>query len=190
MSTVCSTTLLGSLVDLDMLDNQIPRIQTLGIGIGLGVFQQSEQMLSRLDGPASARNPKLFSCSAISQAIPSFPPRPQKISINAIPSQPLSLAFPRFPRTRTPLRTLGCASRSSGVASHGHGFLVLDYIVEIGDCASEFPAVDRLGCFSRVLEGDAQVGAAGAGGFGGLEVRCCIADLWCCGSWCQFGFVP
>lgn len=52
-----------------------------------------------------------------------------------------------------------------------------DDIVQVGDGALELPAVDGLGGFTGVFEGDAEVGAAGAGGFGWLELGCCVADL-------------
>ena len=42
MGTVCAATLLGSLVDLDMLNDQITGIKTFGIRIGLGVFEKGE----------------------------------------------------------------------------------------------------------------------------------------------------
>ncbi len=61
MSTVCSSTLLGGLVDLDMLDNQIASIKTLSVGIGLSVLEESEKELCRLYGPSRARNTKLLS---------------------------------------------------------------------------------------------------------------------------------
>ena len=54
---------------------------------------------------------------------------------------------------------------------------MVDDIRQIGDGAGEFPAVDGLRGFAGVLEGDAEVGAARAGGFGGLEVGGCVADL-------------
>lgn len=42
MSTVRATTLLGRLVDLDVLDNQIARVEALGVGVGLGVLEERE----------------------------------------------------------------------------------------------------------------------------------------------------
>lgn len=51
MSTISTSPLLRRLVDLDMLDNKITRIQALRIRIGLSVLQQAEQKLSALDRP-------------------------------------------------------------------------------------------------------------------------------------------
>lgn len=62
VGTVCPSSLLGGLVDLDTLDDQVSRVQTLGIGVGLGVLEQAEQELGRLDGPAGARDAKLLAC--------------------------------------------------------------------------------------------------------------------------------
>ena len=64
MSTVCATTLLGGLVDLNVLNDQVTGIQTLGIGICLSVLEECEEVLSGLDGPTSAGNTELFSCKA------------------------------------------------------------------------------------------------------------------------------
>lgn len=53
MGTVCASATLGGLVDLDVLNDEVAGVETLGIGVGLGVLQQTEQLLSGLDGPAS-----------------------------------------------------------------------------------------------------------------------------------------
>ena len=54
VSTVCATTLLRSLVDLNMLDDQGAGVKTFGVGVGFGVFEQAQQKLSRFDWPSSA----------------------------------------------------------------------------------------------------------------------------------------
>lgn len=54
VGTVSSSALLGSLVDLDVLDDQVASVQTLGIGVGLGVLQELEEELGRLNGPPGA----------------------------------------------------------------------------------------------------------------------------------------
>jgi hypothetical protein len=46
VGTVCAAALLRGLVDLNVLDDQIAGVQSLGVGIGLGVLQQAEQELS------------------------------------------------------------------------------------------------------------------------------------------------
>jgi hypothetical protein len=52
VSTVCAATLLRGLVDLDVLDNQVAGVETLGVGVGLGVLEEREKELSALGGPA------------------------------------------------------------------------------------------------------------------------------------------
>lgn len=54
VGTVCATALLGGLVDLDVLDDQVAGVETLGIGVGLGVLEETEKELGRLDGPPGA----------------------------------------------------------------------------------------------------------------------------------------
>ena len=54
---------------------------------------------------------------------------------------------------------------------------MFDDVVQIGQGPLQFPSVDGLGALARVLERDAEVGSARAGRFGGLDVRCCVADL-------------
>lgn len=62
MGTVCAAALLGSLVDLDVLDNQVTSVKTLGVGIGLGVLEEAQEELGGLDGPAGAGNTELLAC--------------------------------------------------------------------------------------------------------------------------------
>lgn len=38
VGTVCPSSLLGGLVDLDVLDDEVAGVETLGIGVGLGVL--------------------------------------------------------------------------------------------------------------------------------------------------------
>lgn len=49
VGTVCSAALLGGLVDLDVLDNQVGGVEALGIGIGFGVLEKTEKELGGLD---------------------------------------------------------------------------------------------------------------------------------------------
>ena len=62
VSTVCSSTLLGSLVDLDVLNDQVAGIKTLGIRVCLSVLEETEQELSGLDWPSSARDTESLAC--------------------------------------------------------------------------------------------------------------------------------
>jgi hypothetical protein len=49
VGTVCSAALLGSLVDLDVLDNQVGGVETLGVGVGFGILEQADQEFGGLD---------------------------------------------------------------------------------------------------------------------------------------------
>ena len=64
MSTVRPPPLLGRLVDLDVLDDQVAGVQTLGIRVGLGVLEQAEQELGGLDGPAGFADTELLAYSS------------------------------------------------------------------------------------------------------------------------------
>ena len=63
MSAVCPSPLLGRLVDLDVLDDQVAGVEALGVGVGLGVLEQREQELGRLYRPAGARDAELLACA-------------------------------------------------------------------------------------------------------------------------------
>lgn len=63
MGTVRASALLGGLVDLDVLNNEGTGVEALGVGIGLSVLQETEKVLSRLDGPASTGNTELLAYS-------------------------------------------------------------------------------------------------------------------------------
>ena len=60
VGTVRASPLLGRLVDLDMLDDEVVRVQALAIGIGLGVLQQALEELGGLDGPAGLAHTELL----------------------------------------------------------------------------------------------------------------------------------
>lgn len=62
MGTVRASALLGGLVDLDVLDNEGTGVEALGVGVGLGVLEEGEQVLSGLDGPASAGDTESLAC--------------------------------------------------------------------------------------------------------------------------------
>ncbi len=62
MSSVRSTSLFRRLVHLDVFDDQVPRIQTLGIRIGFGILEEAEEELGGFDGPAGSGNAELFAC--------------------------------------------------------------------------------------------------------------------------------
>lgn len=76
MSTVSAPALLGSLVDLDVLDDQVARVETLGVGVGLGVLQDVEEVLGRLNGPPGTGDTELLAYSEKSPRLASiFDPR-------------------------------------------------------------------------------------------------------------------
>jgi hypothetical protein len=54
VGAVGATALLGGLVDLDVFDDQVGRVESLGVGVGFGVLQQIEQELGGLDWVAGA----------------------------------------------------------------------------------------------------------------------------------------
>lgn len=54
---------------------------------------------------------------------------------------------------------------------------MIDHIAQVRQCALELPAIDSLGGFAGVLEGNAEVGAVSAGGFAWLDRGGCVADL-------------
>ena len=62
MSTVCATTLLRRLVDLDVLDDEIRGVEAFGVCVCLCVLEEAEEEFGRLDGPAGAGDTELFAC--------------------------------------------------------------------------------------------------------------------------------
>ena len=65
VSTVCAATLLGCLVDLDVLDDKVGGVKTLDIGIGFGVLEETEEEFGRLYWVASFRDTELLACSIV-----------------------------------------------------------------------------------------------------------------------------
>lgn len=64
VGTVSAPSLLGSLVDLDVLDDQVAGVETLGVGVGLSVLEEAEDDLSGLDGPAGLGDTESLACSS------------------------------------------------------------------------------------------------------------------------------
>jgi len=73
VSTVGSSPLLGSLIDLDVGNNEVGAFETLDFGIGLGVLEKTEQELSRLDRPTGTGGTELLSLRGPSSST-SVPP--------------------------------------------------------------------------------------------------------------------
>lgn len=53
VGTVGASPSLGGLVDLDVLDNEVTGVETLGVGVGLSVLEEVGEESGGLDGPAS-----------------------------------------------------------------------------------------------------------------------------------------
>jgi hypothetical protein len=64
VGTVSAPSLLGSLVNLDVLDHQVACVEALGVGVGLRVLEETEKDLSRLDGPARACDTHGLACGS------------------------------------------------------------------------------------------------------------------------------
>jgi hypothetical protein len=56
--------LLRGLVDLDVLNDQVAGIETLGVGVGLSILEETEEELGGLDGPSGAGNTELLACTS------------------------------------------------------------------------------------------------------------------------------
>lgn len=64
VGTVSAPALLGGLVDLDVLDDQVGGVETLGIGVGLSVLEEAEEDLGGLDGPAGLGDTESLACGS------------------------------------------------------------------------------------------------------------------------------
>ncbi len=62
MSTVCTTSLLWRLVDLDVLDNQVAGVEAFGVCVCFCIFEEAEQEFGGLFGPAGFGDAELFAC--------------------------------------------------------------------------------------------------------------------------------
>ena len=176
MSAVCTPSLLGGLVDLDVLDDQVGGVEALGVGVGLSVLEQTEEELGALDGPAGPGNTQSLACVVLVTLYPNFNP---EISV-LVPFPVSQLRFPLFHNpTKITTLTLCSAASAAGVPPHGDGLLVLENISEEGEGALKLPAVDGLGSLAGVLERGAEVAAASPGGLCVVDRGGCVADLRC-----------
>jgi hypothetical protein len=173
VSAVCASPLLGSLVDLDVLHDQVAGVETLGVGIGLSVLEKTEKELGGLDGPAGLGDTESLAYVVISQ---SSCPRP--CSMSAIPyiacSPSLFLLVLLNPVGPLTLRS---AASAASVPPHGHGLLLLQDIAEEGEGTLKLPSVDGLSRLAGVLERGAEVAAASPRGLCVVDGDCCVADL-------------
>lgn len=60
MSAISTTTLLGGLVDLNVFDDEVTRIEALSVGIGFGVLEKVEEVFGGFLGPAGFGHAELF----------------------------------------------------------------------------------------------------------------------------------
>ena len=63
MSTVCSSSLLRRLVHLDVLDHQVTRVETFGVGVGFGIAEEVQEEFGGFDGVARAGDTECFACA-------------------------------------------------------------------------------------------------------------------------------
>ena len=153
MSTVCASALLWCLVDLDVLDNEVASVEALGIGVGLGVLEETEKELGRLNWPAGAGDTELLAYGPISA---------RRSIIPIIPSVS---------------RTLGGATGSTSISSHRNGLLVLLNVLEELHGTLELPAIDSLCGLAGVLEGNTEVSTAGASRLRRVDFGGSVTDL-------------
>ena len=62
MGTIRPSSLLGRLVDLDVLDDEVGGVEALCVGVRFGVFEQVEEVGGGLLGPAGFADAELFAC--------------------------------------------------------------------------------------------------------------------------------
>ncbi|KAL8637115.1 MAG: hypothetical protein Q9228_005581 [Teloschistes exilis] len=120
MSTICPTALFRRLVDLDVFDDEVSGVETLGVGVCFCVFEEAEEEFGGFDGPAGFGDAELFACFG----------------------DQLTLRSP---------------SSTPSISPHRHRLGMPNDIVQVCDGALELPAVNGLGGFTGVFEGDAKV---------------------------------
>ncbi len=62
MGTIRPSSLLGRLVDLDVLDDEVRGVEAFCVGVRFGVFEQVEEVGGGLLGPAGFADAELFAC--------------------------------------------------------------------------------------------------------------------------------
>lgn len=63
MGTVGTTALLGCLIDLDVLDDQVAGVEAFGVRVRFGVLEEAEEELGGLFRPAGFGDAELFTCA-------------------------------------------------------------------------------------------------------------------------------
>ena len=93
MGTVSAPALLGGLVDLDVLDDQVGGVETLGVGVGLSVLEETEKDLGGLDGPAGLGDTESLACGSQPLRMQNCRARYALRYCNAIPKSSSFYAF-------------------------------------------------------------------------------------------------
>ena len=93
MGTVSAPALLGGLVDLDMLDDQVGGIEALGVGVGLSVLEETEKDLGGLDGPAGLGDTESLACGSQPRAHANIPSTLRITILQCYPKILLFLCF-------------------------------------------------------------------------------------------------
>lgn len=140
MGTVCSSSLLWCLVDLDVLDDQLLSVETLGLCVCLRVLEETEEKLGGLDWPAGTGDTELLSC---------YDMHDQHFVQNP------------YCKSQIP-HTLCSTTSSTSVSSHWDGLLVLLNVLKELHGTGELPAIDGLSGLAGVLERNSKVGSARA----------------------------
>src|SRR5690349_14679525 len=53
-----------TLIDLDVLDDEVAGVETLGIGVGFGVLEETDEELGGLDWPAGLGDTECLACGS------------------------------------------------------------------------------------------------------------------------------
>lgn len=64
VGAVGSAALLGGLVDLDVLDDELRGVEAFGVGVGFRILQQAEEELGGLDGVTGLGDTELLACKS------------------------------------------------------------------------------------------------------------------------------
>lgn len=156
MGTVRASSLLWCLVDLDVLDDQVAGVKTLGVGVGLGVLEEREEELGGLDWPAGLGDTELLACVSFHEYFVLF-------------SYVCILAAGRL--------TLCGATSAPGIASHWDCLDVSLDVLEVCYGAAELPSIDGLRGLAGVLERHTEVGSVRPCGLCIVDGGCCVSDL-------------
>lgn len=54
-----------TLIDLDVLDDEVAGVEALGVGVGFGVLEETEEEVGGLDGPAGLGDAEGLACGGV-----------------------------------------------------------------------------------------------------------------------------